>query len=82
MLDLVSNSACWLGLVLDWFFEADFPNLFHQAENEADRMDWVNKITGAITSLFNSQFLQQVICSNFLKHSILPRCPYKMLYQH
>ncbi|KAL5168991.1 ADP-ribosylation factor GTPase-activating protein AGD2 [Glycine soja] len=30
-----------------------------QAENEADRMDWVNKITGAITSLFNSQFLQQ-----------------------
>ncbi|KAI9075707.1 hypothetical protein K1719_042323 [Acacia pycnantha] len=30
-----------------------------QAENEADRMDWVYKITGAITSLFNSQFLQQ-----------------------
>ncbi|ESW03673.1 hypothetical protein PHAVU_011G032600 [Phaseolus vulgaris] len=30
-----------------------------QAENEAARMDWVNKITGAITSLFNSQFLQQ-----------------------
>ncbi|CAI8616788.1 unnamed protein product [Vicia faba] len=30
-----------------------------QAENEADRMDWVNKITGAITSLFNFQFLQQ-----------------------
>ncbi|TKY67701.1 ADP-ribosylation factor GTPase-activating protein AGD2 [Spatholobus suberectus] len=30
-----------------------------QAENEADRMDWINKITGAITSLFNSQFLQQ-----------------------
>ncbi|KAK7264157.1 hypothetical protein RJT34_31761 [Clitoria ternatea] len=30
-----------------------------QAENEADRMDWVNKITGAISSLFNSQFLQQ-----------------------
>ncbi|RDY07436.1 ADP-ribosylation factor GTPase-activating protein AGD2 [Mucuna pruriens] len=30
-----------------------------QAENEADRMDWVNKITGAITSLFKSQFLQQ-----------------------
>ncbi|XP_027354013.1 ADP-ribosylation factor GTPase-activating protein AGD4-like isoform X3 [Abrus precatorius] len=30
-----------------------------QAENETDRMDWVNKITGAITSLFNSQFLQQ-----------------------
>ncbi|KAK8463751.1 hypothetical protein PHAVU_011G032600 [Phaseolus vulgaris] len=29
------------------------------AENEAARMDWVNKITGAITSLFNSQFLQQ-----------------------
>ncbi|KAL1324384.1 hypothetical protein HN51_034550 [Arachis hypogaea] len=30
-----------------------------QAENEADRMDWVNKITGAVTSLFNSHFLQQ-----------------------
>ncbi|CAJ2679561.1 unnamed protein product [Trifolium pratense] len=30
-----------------------------QAENEADRMDWVHKITGAITSLFNFQFLQQ-----------------------
>ncbi|XP_014493939.1 ADP-ribosylation factor GTPase-activating protein AGD2 isoform X3 [Vigna radiata var. radiata] len=30
-----------------------------QAENEADRMDWVNKITGAITLLFNSQFLQE-----------------------
>ncbi|KAG6599878.1 ADP-ribosylation factor GTPase-activating protein AGD4, partial [Cucurbita argyrosperma subsp. sororia] len=30
-----------------------------QAENEADRMDWVNKIMGAITSLFNSYFLQQ-----------------------
>ncbi|XP_012572701.1 ADP-ribosylation factor GTPase-activating protein AGD4-like isoform X3 [Cicer arietinum] len=30
-----------------------------QAENEVDRMDWVNKITGAITSLFNFQFLQQ-----------------------
>ncbi|KAE9620297.1 putative Arf GTPase activating protein [Lupinus albus] len=29
-----------------------------QAENETDRMDWVNKITGAITTLFNSQFLQ------------------------
>ncbi|XP_022150044.1 ADP-ribosylation factor GTPase-activating protein AGD2-like isoform X3 [Momordica charantia] len=30
-----------------------------QAENEADRLDWVNKITGAIASLFNSFFLQQ-----------------------
>ncbi|XP_056169099.1 ADP-ribosylation factor GTPase-activating protein AGD2-like isoform X1 [Syzygium oleosum] len=30
-----------------------------QAENEADRMDWVNKIKGAIASLFNSHFLQQ-----------------------
>ncbi|XP_031741046.1 ADP-ribosylation factor GTPase-activating protein AGD4 isoform X2 [Cucumis sativus] len=30
-----------------------------QAENEADRMDWINKITGAIASLFNSYFLQQ-----------------------
>ncbi|CAL0304294.1 unnamed protein product [Lupinus luteus] len=29
-----------------------------QAENEADRMDWVNKITRAITLLFNSQFIQ------------------------
>ncbi|XP_023551323.1 ADP-ribosylation factor GTPase-activating protein AGD4-like isoform X2 [Cucurbita pepo subsp. pepo] len=30
-----------------------------QAENEADRLDWINKITGAIASLFNSYFLQQ-----------------------
>ncbi|XP_004297764.1 PREDICTED: ADP-ribosylation factor GTPase-activating protein AGD4-like [Fragaria vesca subsp. vesca] len=30
-----------------------------QAENEADRMDWMNKITGAITSLLNSQLLEQ-----------------------
>ncbi|XP_050275818.1 ADP-ribosylation factor GTPase-activating protein AGD4-like isoform X3 [Quercus robur] len=30
-----------------------------QAENEADRMEWINKITGAIASLFNSHFLQQ-----------------------
>ncbi|XP_059442994.1 ADP-ribosylation factor GTPase-activating protein AGD4-like isoform X2 [Corylus avellana] len=30
-----------------------------QAENEADRMDWINKITGAIASLLNSHFLQQ-----------------------
>ncbi|XP_048139871.1 ADP-ribosylation factor GTPase-activating protein AGD2-like isoform X2 [Rhodamnia argentea] len=30
-----------------------------QAENETDRMDWVNKIKGAIASLFNSHFLQQ-----------------------
>ncbi|WJX12655.1 ADP-ribosylation factor GTPase-activating protein agd4 [Trifolium repens] len=30
-----------------------------QADNEADRMDWVHKITGVITSLFNFQFLQQ-----------------------
>ena len=33
---------------------------FDQAENEADRMDWINKITGAITSLLNSQFFDQV----------------------
>ncbi|KAF5450000.1 hypothetical protein F2P56_030388 [Juglans regia] len=31
-----------------------------QAENEADRMDWINKITGAITSLLNSHFLQKL----------------------
>ncbi|KAG8645507.1 hypothetical protein MANES_10G069200v8 [Manihot esculenta] len=30
-----------------------------QAENGADRMDWVNKITGVIASLFNIHFLQQ-----------------------
>ncbi|KAL4638204.1 hypothetical protein ACB092_03G132000 [Castanea dentata] len=30
-----------------------------QAENEADKMEWINKITGAIASLFNSHFLQQ-----------------------
>ncbi|KAL9256462.1 ADP-ribosylation factor GTPase-activating protein AGD4-like protein [Drosera capensis] len=31
-----------------------------QAENEADRMDWVNKITGVISNLLNSHFLQQL----------------------
>ncbi|XP_010492053.1 PREDICTED: ADP-ribosylation factor GTPase-activating protein AGD4-like [Camelina sativa] len=30
-----------------------------QAENGADRMDWVNKITTAIGTLLNSHFLQQ-----------------------
>ncbi|XP_057962902.1 ADP-ribosylation factor GTPase-activating protein AGD4-like isoform X2 [Malania oleifera] len=30
-----------------------------QAENAADRMDWINKITGVIASLLNSHFLQQ-----------------------
>ncbi|XP_061989934.1 ADP-ribosylation factor GTPase-activating protein AGD4-like [Rosa rugosa] len=30
-----------------------------QAENEADRMDWMNKITGAITSLLNFRLLEQ-----------------------
>ncbi|XP_010533930.1 PREDICTED: ADP-ribosylation factor GTPase-activating protein AGD4 [Tarenaya hassleriana] len=30
-----------------------------QAENGADRMDWVNKITAAIATLLNSHFLQQ-----------------------
>ncbi|XP_060669385.1 ADP-ribosylation factor GTPase-activating protein AGD4 isoform X3 [Ziziphus jujuba] len=31
-----------------------------QAENEADRKDWMNKLTGAIVSLFNSQFYGQL----------------------
>ncbi|XP_043816547.1 ADP-ribosylation factor GTPase-activating protein AGD4 isoform X6 [Manihot esculenta] len=31
----------------------------NMAENGADRMDWVNKITGVIASLFNIHFLQQ-----------------------
>ncbi|KAJ3682307.1 hypothetical protein LUZ60_014880 [Juncus effusus] len=31
-----------------------------QAENEADRMDWVEKITGAITSLLNSTLSRQI----------------------
>ncbi|GAB2242849.1 hypothetical protein Droror1_Dr00019624 [Drosera rotundifolia] len=30
-----------------------------QAENEADRMDWMNKITGVISNLLNSHFLEQ-----------------------
>ncbi|KAJ7954497.1 ADP-ribosylation factor GTPase-activating protein [Quillaja saponaria] len=30
-----------------------------QAENEADQVDWINKISGAIASILNSQFLQQ-----------------------
>uniref|UniRef100_A0A2P2MHC3 ADP-ribosylation factor GTPase-activating protein AGD4-like isoform X3 n=1 Tax=Rhizophora mucronata TaxID=61149 RepID=A0A2P2MHC3_RHIMU len=30
-----------------------------QAENGADRIDWVNKITGVIASLLNSHFLQE-----------------------
>ncbi|XP_039159405.1 ADP-ribosylation factor GTPase-activating protein AGD4 isoform X3 [Eucalyptus grandis] len=40
-----------------------------QAENEADRMDWVNKIKGAIASLFNSHFLQQPNFSATTKNS-------------
>ncbi|XVF03031.1 hypothetical protein REPUB_Repub04eG0225500 [Reevesia pubescens] len=31
-----------------------------QAENGADRMDWINKITAVITSLLNSHILRQV----------------------
>lgn len=31
-----------------------------QAENEADRMDWIDKIRGVIASLLNSPFLEQV----------------------
>lgn len=34
--------------------------LISQAENGADRMDWVNKITAAIATRLNSHFLQQV----------------------
>eukprot|EP00257_Ricinus_communis_P025595 XP_025013009.1 ADP-ribosylation factor GTPase-activating protein AGD4 isoform X2 [Ricinus communis] len=30
-----------------------------QAENETDRMDWVNKITGVIASLLKAHFMQQ-----------------------
>ncbi|XP_039051820.1 ADP-ribosylation factor GTPase-activating protein AGD4-like isoform X2 [Hibiscus syriacus] len=32
-----------------------------QAENGADRMDWVNKITAVITSLFNYRIRQQLV---------------------
>lgn len=35
-----------------------------QAENAADRMDWINKITGVIASLLNSQILQRPLDSN------------------
>ncbi|OVA19209.1 Arf GTPase activating protein [Macleaya cordata] len=35
-----------------------------QAENEADRRDWVNKITGVIASLLNSPFLEQDVGIN------------------
>ncbi|XP_007045558.2 PREDICTED: ADP-ribosylation factor GTPase-activating protein AGD4 [Theobroma cacao] len=35
-----------------------------QAENGADRMDWVNKITAVITSLLNSHILQQHVDNN------------------
>ncbi|XP_022776588.1 ADP-ribosylation factor GTPase-activating protein AGD4-like isoform X2 [Durio zibethinus] len=35
-----------------------------QAENGADRMDWVNKITAVITSLLNSHILQQHVENN------------------
>lgn len=34
--------------------------MFLQAENGADRMDWVNKITGVIASLLKSPFPGQV----------------------
>lgn len=36
-----------------------------QAENEAERIDWMNKITGVIASLLNSH-LQQVELSEAL----------------
>ncbi|KAK8537380.1 hypothetical protein V6N13_042309 [Hibiscus sabdariffa] len=35
-----------------------------QAENGADRMDWVNKITAVITSLFNYRIRQQLVENN------------------
>ncbi|XVE91792.1 hypothetical protein REPUB_Repub01dG0042200 [Reevesia pubescens] len=35
-----------------------------QAENGADRMEWVNKITAVITSLLNSHILQQHVENN------------------
>ncbi|XVF43426.1 hypothetical protein PTKIN_Ptkin02bG0039200 [Pterospermum kingtungense] len=35
-----------------------------QAENGADRMDWVNKITAVIASLLNSRILQQHVENN------------------
>ncbi|KAE8724573.1 ADP-ribosylation factor GTPase-activating protein AGD2 [Hibiscus syriacus] len=35
-----------------------------QAENGADRMDWVNKITAVITSLFNYRIRQQLLDNN------------------
>lgn len=35
-----------------------------QAENEADRRDWINKIKGVIASLLNSHLLQQVDASS------------------
>ncbi|KAL6291516.1 hypothetical protein ACE6H2_009026 [Prunus campanulata] len=36
-----------------------FPSCFGQTENDADRMDWINRITGAIQSVLNSQLLEQ-----------------------
>lgn len=38
----------------------NYPHLACQAEKEADRMDWVNKITVVIASILNSDFLLQV----------------------
>ncbi|TYJ05497.1 hypothetical protein E1A91_A12G168100v1 [Gossypium mustelinum] len=40
-----------------------------QAENGADRMDWVNKITAVITSLFNYRIRQQHVENNDYSHS-------------
>jgi hypothetical protein len=76
------NLCILVCLISGWFLLVDTLNCFHQADNEADRMDWVHKITGVITSLFNFQFLQQVIYSTFLKHKFLPICPYMMSRQH
>ncbi|TYI51473.1 hypothetical protein E1A91_D12G178500v1 [Gossypium mustelinum] len=41
-----------------------------QAENGADRMDWVNKITAVITSLFNYRIRQQHVENNDYSHSV------------
>lgn len=56
---------CWFGFIYNEcvYIAKIFIHVsavFMQAENEGDRIDWMNKITGVIASLLNSH-LQQVL---------------------
>ncbi|RVX11578.1 ADP-ribosylation factor GTPase-activating protein AGD4 [Vitis vinifera] len=60
-LKAISSDCCLClesGSILTTFSSIAFCAKF-MAENGADRMDWINKITGVIASLLNSHILQQ-----------------------